>query len=100
MRKPLEHVGQVTLKPLDLTAVKGLELNADAAGGEVRVEVLNTEGKRLRGFTRDDAIAIRGDSLRHSLGWQGRGVTNLPPGTYMLRLHLNHATVYALRVNR
>ena len=42
------------------------------------------------------AIAVRGDSLRHLIGWQGRGVTNLPPGRCILRLHLTDATVYAL----
>ena len=100
LKKPLENTGQVTLKPLDLTGVKSLELNADAAGGEIRVEVFDTEGKRLRGFSREDAIPVKGDSLRHPLGWQGRSITNLPPGSYLLRLHLSNATVYALRIQK
>ena len=41
-----------------------------------------------------------GDSLRHSFRWQGRSVADLPPGSYMLRLHLNKATAYALSVSR
>jgi hypothetical protein len=98
LKKPLDRVGQVTLKPLDLTGVKKLELNADAAGGEVRVELLDGDGRRVRGFSREDAIPVTGDSLRHSLGWQGRGITNLLSGSYMLRLHLNSATAYALSV--
>ncbi len=98
LKKPLENTGQVTLKPLDLAGVKSLELNADAAGGEIRVEVLDPEGRRLRGFSREDAIPVKGDSLRHPIGWQGRSITNLPPGSYLLRLHLSNATAYALSI--
>ena len=98
LKTPLEKTGQVTLKPLDLTAVKSLELNADATAGEVRAEILDAEGRRVRGFSREDAMVVIGDSLRHSLRWQARSITNLPSGTYMLRLHLHNATAYALTI--
>jgi len=100
LKKPLEKVGQVTLRPLDLTGVRALELNADAAGGEVRVEVLDAAGKRLRGFSRDDAVAVTGDSLRHSVGWQQHRIGDLSAGNYMLRLHLSNATAYALTMRK
>ena len=60
----------------------------------MRVEVLNGDGKRVRGFSHDDAIPVTGDSLRHSIRWQAAS-GRLPPGSYMLRLHLTNATVYA-----
>jgi hypothetical protein len=100
LKTPLEKVGQVTLKPLDLTGVKSLELNADAAGGEVLVEILNTEGRRMRGFSREDAITVTGDSLRHPLRWQSRSITNLPSASYLLRLHLHNSTTYALTIQK
>ena len=50
--------------------------------------------------SREDAIPVTGDSLRHSLGWQGRGITNLPSASCMLRLHLTNATIYALKIQR
>src|ERR1035441_4624226 len=84
LKTPLEKTGQVTLKPLDLTGVKRLELNADSAGGAVRVEILDGEGRRVRGFTRGDTIVVTGDSLRHSRCWQAHSITNLPSGSYML----------------
>jgi hypothetical protein len=99
LKTPLEKTGQVTLKPLDMTGVKSLELNADAAGGEVRVEILDGQGRRVRGFTRENAIPLTGDSLRQSLHWQARTITNLPPGSYLLRLHLHNATAYALTIH-
>ena len=98
LKKPLERIGQVTLKPMDFSRVRKLELNADAAGGSIRVEILSSDGKRVRGFSYDDAIPLTGDSLRHSIRWQARQVKELPPGSYLLRLHLNNATVYALTV--
>jgi hypothetical protein len=100
LKAPLEGVGQVTLKPIDLTGVRSLELNADAADGEVRAEILDAAGRRVRGFSREDALAFTGDSLRHALDWQGRSITNLPSGSYMLRLHLHNATAYALTVQK
>jgi len=57
-------------------------------------------GCRLPGFSRDKAIPVAEDSLRRSVGWQGRGITNLPAGRYMLRLHLKNATVYAFRIRK
>lgn len=97
LRKPLEHVGQVTLRPLDLSGCREITLNADATEGSVRVEILSEDGYRVRGYTRDDAVPLQGDSLRHPVAWQGRRLEQLPPGRYLLRLHLEKATVYALR---
>ena len=58
LKKPLERIGQVTLKPMDFSGVRKLELNADAAGGSIRVEILNSDGKRVRGFSYDDASRL------------------------------------------
>jgi hypothetical protein len=96
LRKPLESVGQVTLKPLDLRGCTGITLNADAAGGLIRVEVLNEDGYRVRGYSKDDAVPIRGNSLRHQVGWRERRIDKLPAGRHMLRLHLQNATVFAV----
>jgi len=71
--KPHEHVGQVTLKPMDLSDVKALTLNADASEGEIRVEVLGASGRRIRQYGREDAVVIRGDGLRHAVRWKGAG---------------------------
>ena len=96
LKRPLEHVGQVTLKPLDLSAYKTITVNADAEEGEVRVEVLNADGYRIRGFTREDAVPIRGDSLAHPVAWTDRSLEDLPQGKYMMRLHLKRAEVFAI----
>lgn len=96
LRKPLENIGQVTLKPLDLQGCSEITLNADAAKGSIRVEILNEEGYRVRGYSRDDAVPLQGDSLRHRIAWKDRGVDKLTAGRYMLRIHLENATVFAV----
>lgn len=96
LRQPLDHVGQVTLKPLDLTGCREITVNADAAGGSVRPELLTEDGYRVRGFARADAVALEGESLRHRAAWKDGDLGKLPPGRYMLRLHLDRATVYAV----
>ena len=94
----LEGVGQITLKPLNLAGSERLLLNADAAEGAVCVEVLNREGRRVRGFSREDAVPVCGDVLAQSVAWREKSLADLAAGDYMLRLHLQRATVYALRL--
>ncbi|MFT5090092.1 MAG: hypothetical protein ACI8PG_004468, partial [Planctomycetota bacterium] len=95
-QQPLEQIGQVTLKPLELENCKGLTINADAQNGRVRVEVLDVQGRRLHGFSREEAVALEGDLLAHEVRWQERTLDDLGAGEYLLRLHLENATVYAL----
>ncbi len=96
LRKPLENIGQVTLKPLDLKGCTQINVNADASKGAVRVELLNEEGYRVRGYSKEDAVVLQGDSLLHKAGWKDHGIENLPVGRYLLRFHLDNATVFAV----
>lgn len=96
LKRPLEHVGQVTLKPLDVAGCRGMTLNADAREGSVRAELLTEDGYRVGGFCAEQSAEITGDSLRHPIRWNGRRMDQLPPGRHMLRLHLRRAEVYAV----
>jgi hypothetical protein len=95
LKHPLENIGQVTLKPMRLGASE-ITVNADATAGAVRAEILDADGKRIRGFTYEDAVPMKGDSLRHPARWKGKEIRELSPGDYLIRLHLENATVYAL----
>jgi hypothetical protein len=88
-------IGQVTLRPLDLSGVRGITINADATKGKVAVEVLNEDGFRVRGFSKDDAIPVTGDSLAAPVAWKERTLGQLKPGRYMLRIHLDNAMLFA-----
>lgn len=96
--EPVADLGQVTLKPIDLAGRTMVTLNADATGGSIVAELLDAGGYRVRGFTRETAVPFTGDALRHALRWRDGGVRYLPPGTYMLRLLLNRAKVFAVDV--
>jgi hypothetical protein len=98
MKTPVENIGQVTLRPIDLTGCRELTVNADATKGSVRVEVMNEDGYRIRGYSQDDAEPLKGDSLRHVVKWKDKSLADLPPGRFMLRLHLDNAALYALTV--
>jgi len=63
---------------------------------KAHLEVLNGEGKRIEGFSAEDAIPIHGDALNHSVKWQAHTLNALPDAHVMLRLHLNNTAVYAL----
>ena len=96
LKKPLEHVGQVTFKPLDLAGCTEILLNADAATGSIRAELLDEDGYRVRGFTADDAVPLRADGLRQPVTWKGGELRKLSRGRYSLRLHLHRAEVFAV----
>lgn len=92
---PSEGLGNVVLRPLDLTGCRAITLNADAKAGRVEVELLNADGYRVPGFARADAVPITGDSLRHEVRWRDKSLADLSPGEYMLRIYLQDATLFA-----
>jgi hypothetical protein len=88
-------IGQVTLRPLDLSAVRSITINADATKGRVFVEVLNEEGYRVRGFSKEDAVPVTSDALAAPIAWKEKTLAQLQPGRYMLRIHLDNARLFA-----
>jgi len=93
---PVHNMGQVTLRPLDLSGCDAITLNADASSGSIRAEVLDTKGYRIQGYTRDDAVPITGDSLRHSVRWNDHAIADLAKAPHLLRFHLDNAEVFAV----
>ena len=96
LRKPFKNIGQVTLKPVDLKDIREITINGDASKGSIRVEVLNADGYRVQHFTKAHARPLTGDALHHKVAWKNRGLKHLPPGKYMLRLHLDNAEVFSV----
>lgn len=88
-------VGQVTLRPIDLSKVREITLNTDASQGSISVELLNEDGYRVRGFSKEDAVPITANSLNAKVAWKDKNLSALKPKKYMLRIHLNNAKLYA-----
>jgi hypothetical protein len=94
-----DHIGQITMKPIEVMAGCEMALNGDASTGAIRVEILDENGYRLRGFSKEDAVAIEGDALRHPVRWMDRSLAELTGKKVMLRIHLERATAHAVYVS-
>ncbi|MCX6623306.1 MAG: hypothetical protein NTY38_20020, partial [Acidobacteria bacterium] len=78
LRTAIRNQGQVTLRPIDLSEVGRITLNADASQGSMRVELL--------------------DEFEHSVRWTGPAST-LPARRVLIRIHLDNAELFALTLN-
>lgn len=72
----------------------GLEMNANASGGSLMVEVLDETGKVVPGYSAAEVIRITSDSVRHRVRWS-RHATLPDVGTYRLRFTLRSASLYS-----
>lgn len=74
-----------------------LFINADAAKGQVKVEVLDAEGKVLPGYAADDCVPIRSDAVDQEIRWRDHG--ELPQGApFRLRFLVQHASLYSYTI--
>lgn len=71
--------GRVETKPLRLGA-PSLIINADASGGQLRVALLEADGRAINGFALEDSEPLRADATRWPARWRsGASVpTNRP----------------------
>lgn len=77
--RPIGAIGQVTLDLIQQSGDAELTRNAHAEDS-IRVEVLTVAGYRIPNFTRQDSVVIKGDSLRHRIGWNNRTTKDLRNG--------------------
>jgi len=90
------NLGQITLRPLDFKGRTEIYVNANATSGVVQGELLDADGFRVPGFDKGNSVSLRKDAVRQRLAWKGKKLTDLPPGRYHLRLHLQKAEVFAV----
>lgn len=96
--EPTQHIGQVTLMPIELTPKSRITLNADAHNGQIQIELLSQNGYRISGFTRSESSAITTNQLRHAVRWQNKAWTDLPAGHYQVRIHLSDAKLFGITI--
>ena len=86
------HPGVIMTKPLVFNG-KSLAMNATVEG-QVKVAVLDRDGKVLPGFDLADCGVIKGDELRHAVQWKGG---NVPAGKPVrLKVQMEKGTFWAL----
>jgi hypothetical protein len=75
-------------------------VNIDAPQGEVRVEILDEKGDPILPFTRDNCVAVRGDSTLEPVHWSGGTDLSAVTGKKVrLRFHLTKGSLYAFWVS-
>ena len=96
--KPVEP-GWLITKPFPLEGSQ-LELNADAAAGQITVEILDEEGRPLPGFSAKEFEPLKAnDGLRLQPRWKGfENLSSLKGKTVRLKISLEKARLYAFQV--
>lgn len=84
--------GLLVTRPMKLSGAP-LLLSADAAGGQIRVSVLDAEG-----FDADHCRPIVADVTDAPVEWPGRDWSSLAGRTVRLQLEIRNATLYAFRL--
>ena len=88
--------GGVETVPLE-TQGNRLEINADATGGEIAVEVLDADGNVQPGYSSEACESINDDSLAHQVRWEGRDLSGVRR-PFRLRFVMRDAKLYAFRI--
>lgn len=82
--------GTLTTVPLRF-ANAGLYVNANASGGEVRVEILDEASRPIAGFHKEAAAILTADAIR----WRAADLTRLRGRTVRLKFYLRKASLYS-----
>ena len=88
--------GVVETVPLRLPDGR-FEVNVDASGGSLGVEVLSPDGRAQPGFSAEACTPIRGDDVRHTVRWGHRSL-NRAEQPCRLRFLLKGAKLYSFRI--
>jgi hypothetical protein len=89
----------LTTRPLRFSG-SSLFVNAAAADGELRVEVLDRRGRAVDGFTADACIPVSSDTTRAAVRWRDRADLGRVRGEPVrLRFHLRRASLFSFWVS-
>ena len=97
-RVPRAAVGALTTRPLTFTGGH-LFVNADATGGELRVEVLDQAGNVIAPFTRDGCEPISVDGTRLPVRWVKGSLSELAGTPIRFRFTLTRGRLFAFWVS-
>jgi hypothetical protein len=90
--------GEMVTKPLTFSG-SALEINySTSAAGFVRVEIQDTDGQPIPGYSLDDCPEIIGDKIEHVVRWSfGHDIGPLASKPVRLRFVIKDANLYSLR---
>lgn len=90
--------GEFLSKPLTFSG-KGLSLNfSTSAGGSIRVELQESDGRPVPGFSLADCDELFGDTLDRTVTWHGQSdLSALSDRPVRLRMALSDSDLYSLK---
>jgi len=92
-----KNEGVVLTRPLHF-APGVLHVNADAAGGTLRVDVLDAAGLPLPGRSAAECTPLTANTLDAPVSWSGGNAIESTPQGVRLRFVLHDASLYAFRI--
>jgi len=102
-----EKEAVLTTIPFRVKGSTWICLNCDAGGGELRMAVVDKDGKPIEGCTRDDCVPIQGDHTRAVVNFKAgpgrffdRGNFLRFPDEVRFRFYLRNARLYAFKAPR
>lgn len=91
--------GVLVTRPLRFSGAH-LFVNAEAAGGELRAEILDREGRPIPPFTRDRSLPVTTDGTRLRMQWEGQPSLQSLAGTPVrVRFELTRGRLYAFWIS-
>lgn len=91
--------GTLTTRPVRFSGGH-LFVNADAAGGELRVEILDQQDRTLEPFSAARCVPIEGDGTRQQVRWDAGTLKNLAGQAVRFRFHVRRrGRLYAFWVS-
>jgi hypothetical protein len=91
--------GTLTTRPVRFRG-RHCFVNVDAPKGELRVEVLDRDGKMIAPFSRANCTPIRADRVTQQVQWQGAADLNaIARQTVKFRFHLTNGKLFAFWVS-
>ena len=87
-------LGTLATKPLSLVNDK-LWVNADARGGELRVELTDAGGRVLKGYSREDCVPLTRDAVRQQVRFKHRRALPDSSQAVRIRFFMHDVSLYA-----
>jgi hypothetical protein len=70
-------------------------VNADLGDGELRVEVLDRDGRAIAGFDRQSCLPVRGGGTQRAVRWTSAQVASLAGRPVRFRFSMTRGRLYA-----
>jgi hypothetical protein len=91
--------GVLTTRPVTFSGGY-LFVNADVTGGDLRVEVLDADGRAVEPLTRDRCERVSGESTRHPVEWTAGSLRSVAGRPVRFRFTLTRGRLYSFWVSK